>query len=57
MVQNKRKLFPSSVKTLVNIFRHIFTINVSSFLSLNNQLDVNQSGFGKGHSTETAVTH
>ncbi|CAM4278654.1 unnamed protein product [Leuciscus chuanchicus] len=28
---------------------------LTSFLSLNNQLDVNQSGFKKGHSTETAL--
>jgi len=29
-------------------------LSTKSLLSLNNQLDVNQSGFKKGHSTKTA---
>jgi len=43
-------LLPFIVKTLERVAFN----QVSYFLSLNNQLDVNQSGFKKGHSTETA---
>jgi len=35
--------------------KHLNELQVSSVLSLNNQLDVNQSGFKQGHSTETAL--
>ncbi|XDV31017.1 hypothetical protein PO909_033794 [Leuciscus waleckii] len=44
-------LLPFIAKTLE---RAVFN-QLTSFLSLNNQLDVNQSGFKKGHSTETAL--
>ncbi|XDV17968.1 hypothetical protein PO909_023756 [Leuciscus waleckii] len=52
-VENYRpiSLLPFIAKTLE---RAVFN-QVTSFLSLNNQLDVNQSGFKKGHSTETAL--
>ncbi|XDV37705.1 hypothetical protein PO909_007268 [Leuciscus waleckii] len=52
-VENYRpiSLLPFIAKTLE---RAVFN-QVTSFLSQNNQLDVNQSGFKKGHSTETAL--
>ncbi|XDV10891.1 hypothetical protein PO909_000002 [Leuciscus waleckii] len=52
-VENYRpvSLLPFIAKTLE---RAVFN-QLTSFLSLNNQLDVNQSGFKKGHSTETAL--
>ncbi|XDV14498.1 hypothetical protein PO909_014740 [Leuciscus waleckii] len=52
-VENYRpiSLLPFITKTLE---RAVFN-QVTSFLSQNNQLDVNQSGFKKGHSTETAL--
>ncbi|XDV26173.1 hypothetical protein PO909_029949 [Leuciscus waleckii] len=53
LVENYRpiSLLPFIAKTLE---RAVFN-QLTSFLSLNNQLDVNQSGFKKGHSTETAL--
>ncbi|CAM4572394.1 unnamed protein product [Leuciscus chuanchicus] len=53
LVDNYRpiSLLPFIAKTLE---RAVFN-QLTSFLSLNNQLDVNQSGFKKGHSTETAL--
>ncbi len=46
-------LLPFIVKTLEWV---VFN-QVSSFLSQNNQLDANQSGFKSGHSTETALLY
>jgi len=45
---------PISIANITTI-AYNWSCDYTSFLSLNNQLDVNQSGFKKGHSTETAL--
>jgi len=52
VLQNYR---PVSLSFIAKTLKRVAFNKVSTSLSLNNQLDVNQSGFKKGHSTETAL--